>query len=75
MAGHRCRYRRHSSSSYPPLILATSHKREAQLVEFRKTLPTCRARRLIREFDLPIGHHALERIWRQHGLLGKRRRN
>jgi hypothetical protein len=32
------------------------------------------ARRLIREFDLPLSHGALERIWRQHGLLHKRRR-
>src|SRR5207245_8503496 len=29
---------------------------------------------LIREFDLPIGHGALERIWREHGLMEKRRR-
>ena len=48
--------------------------REAQLVELRKTLPTFGARRLIREFDLRIGHGALERIWREHGLLEKRRR-
>src|SRR5882762_11201377 len=34
---------------------------EAQLVELRKTLPTFGARRLIREFDLRIGHGALER--------------
>ena len=74
MAGHRCRYRRHRSSSCPPLILATPPEREVQLVEFGKTLSTCRARRLIREFDLPLGHHALERIWPQHAL-GKHRRN
>ena len=24
---------------------------------------------LIREFDLPLSHGALERIWRAHGLL------
>jgi transposase len=47
---------------------------EAQLVELRKTLPTFGARRLIREFDLPISHRALERIWRTHGLIQKRRR-
>ena len=47
---------------------------EAQLVELRKTLPTFGARRLIREFDLPVGHGALERIWREHGLMRKRRR-
>ena len=47
---------------------------EAQLVELRKTLPTFGARRLIREFALRIGHNALERIWREHGLMEKRRR-
>ena len=71
MAGHRCRHRRHSGRSCPPLILAPLPEREAQLLEFRKTLPTCRARRLISEFDLPIGHRALERIRHQRGLLGR----
>jgi transposase len=52
----------------------TPAAREAQLIELRKTLPTFGARRLIREFDLRIGHNALERIWREHGLLEKRRR-
>ncbi len=47
---------------------------EAQLVQLRNTLPTFGARRLIREFDLPISHAALERIWREHGLIRKRRR-
>jgi transposase len=47
---------------------------ERQVLELRKTLPTFGARRLIREFDLPLSPRALERIWRQHGLLPKRRR-
>jgi transposase len=47
---------------------------EGQLVELRRRLPTFGARRLIREFDLPISHRALERIWRAHGLLHKHRR-
>jgi hypothetical protein len=46
----------------------------AQFVQLRKTLPTFGARRLIREFDLRISHRALERIWREHGLLKKRQR-
>ncbi len=54
--------------------LKTSATLEAQLVELRKTLHRFGARRLIREFDLPIGHAALERIWREHGLMEKRRR-
>jgi hypothetical protein len=29
---------------------------------------------LKREFDLPLSHVALQRIWRQHGLVKKRRR-
>ncbi len=52
----------------------TSPEIEQQVVELRNTLPTFGARRLIREFDLPLSHRALERIWRAHGLLKKRRR-
>src|SRR2546428_10118545 len=47
---------------------------EQQVVALRQQLPTFGARRLIREFDLPLSHRALERIWRQHGLLRKRQR-
>jgi len=54
--------------------LQTPSSLEGPLLELRKTLPTFGARRLIREFDLPISHGALERIWRVHGLLPKRRR-
>jgi transposase len=63
----RSRARLHQSLKTPAAL-------EAQLVELRKTLPTFDARRLIREFDLPISHAALERIWRHHGLMPKRRR-
>jgi transposase len=52
----------------------TSPQLEQQVVALRRQLPTFGARRLIREFDLPLSHRALERIWRQHGLLHKRRR-
>src|SRR5712664_3564203 len=44
---------------------------EQQVVALRQQLPTFGARRLIREFDLPMSHRALERIWRAHGLLKK----
>ena len=47
---------------------------EEQVVALRRQLFTFGARRLIREFDLPLSHRALERIWRQHGLLKKRQR-
>ena len=52
----------------------TSPEIERQGVELRQQLPTFGARRLIREFDLPLSHRALERIWRSHGLMKKRRR-
>jgi transposase len=61
------RARHHQPQKTPPTT-------EAQLVELRKTLPTFGSRRRIREFDLPISHRALERIWREHGVLKKRRR-
>src|SRR5579859_5926268 len=54
--------------------LKTPATRETPLIELRKILPTFGARRLIREFDLPISHGARERIWREHGLMKKRRR-
>jgi transposase len=38
-------------------------------VALRQQRFTFGARCLIREFDLPLSHRALERIWRQHGLL------
>jgi len=75
------RYQQRGPSGLLPLSRARHHQphktpptTEAQLVELRRTLPTFGSRRLIREFALPIGHKALERIWREHGLLKKRRR-
>ena len=47
---------------------------EQQVVALRQQVPTFGARRLIREFDLPLSHRALERIWRAHGLIRKRRK-
>ncbi len=57
----------HQPGKTPPEI-------ERQVVELRQSLPTFGARRLIREFDLPLSHRALERVWRAHGLMPKRRR-
>ena len=45
-----------------------------RVVALRRQLPTFGARRLKQEWDLPIGHTAIERILRQHGLLLPRRR-
>jgi transposase len=61
------RARDHQPHKTPPSI-------QAQLLELRKILPTFGSRRLKREFDLPVGHSAMERIWREHGLMKKRRR-
>ena len=47
---------------------------EQRMVQLRRSLPTFGARRLIREFELPLSHGAAERIWRAHGLIRKRRR-
>jgi transposase len=45
-----------------------------RVVELRRRLPTFGARRLKREWALPLGHGAISRILRQHGLLRPRRR-
>ncbi len=45
-----------------------------RVVQLRRRLPTFGARRLQREWDLPLGHGAIERIWREHRLLHPRRR-
>ena len=52
----------------------TSAEIEQQVVLLRQQLPTFGAARLKREFDLPPSHMAIQRIWRQHGLIRKRRR-
>lgn len=49
-------------------------ERATRVVELRRRLPTFGARRLQREWELPLGHSALERILRQHGLIRPRRR-
>jgi transposase len=45
-----------------------------RVVELRRQLSTFGARRLKREWDLPLGHGAIERILREHGLIRPRRR-
>src|SRR5712691_5620200 len=75
------RYQQHGPAGLVELSRAPHHQPrktspeiEHDVVELRKTLPTFGARRLIREFDLPLSHGALESIWRAHGLMPKRRR-
>jgi transposase len=54
------------------------HKASAQIEEqvlaLRRKLPTFGAARLKREFDLTVSHMAIQRIWREHGLIRKRRK-
>jgi transposase len=45
-----------------------------RVVQLRRQLPTFGARRLKREWDLPLGHGAIERLWRAQGLIRPRRR-
>ena len=47
---------------------------EALVVEARLATPGFGARRLMREFDLPVGESAIKRILRDHGLVRKQRR-
>lgn len=47
---------------------------EQAVVALRQRLFTFGARRLIRDFGLPLSHRALERLGRAHGLIRKRRR-
>jgi len=47
---------------------------QQQVLALRQQLPTFGAARLKREFDLPLSHMAIHRIWRQHGLIRRRRR-
>ena len=75
------RFEQHGPSGLRELSRARHHQGQktpahtaAQLVELRKTLFTFGSRRLIREFDLPISHRALERIWREHAQQKKRPR-
>jgi len=45
-----------------------------RVVDLRRQLPTFGARRLQREWELPLGHTAISRLWREHGLIPPRRR-
>jgi transposase len=52
----------------------TSAEIEQRVLALRRELPTFGAARLKREYDLPLSHMAIQRIWRAHGLIRKRRR-
>jgi hypothetical protein len=66
-----CRYQQNGPRGLIELSRAPHHQPgktpadlEQQMVALRQQLPTFGARRLICEFDLPLSHRALERIWR-----------
>jgi transposase len=52
----------------------TPYAIEQQVLLLRQKLPTFGAARLKREFDLPLSHMAIQRIWREHGLLKPRKK-
>jgi len=54
--------------------LQTPAEIEQQVLALRRQLPTFAAARLRREFDLPVSHMAMQRIWREHGLLKSRKK-
>ncbi len=54
--------------------LKTSAAIEQQVLALRRQLPTFGAARLKREFDLSVSHMAMQRIWREHGLLKSRKK-
>ena len=75
------RYRAQGLKGLQELSRAPLHQRhqtppevEQQVVELRRQLPTFGSRRLIHEFDLPLSHGALERIWHAHDLIHRRRK-
>jgi len=75
------RFQQHGAAGLRELSRAPHHQPrktppevEQPLLQLRQTLPTFGARRLLREFDLPVSHRTLERIWRVHQLLPKRRK-
>ena len=54
--------------------LKTSPAVEQQVLALRRQLPTFGAARLKREFDLPLSHMAMQRIWREQGLMKPRKK-
>ena len=54
--------------------LKTSPQVAQHVLALRLQLPTFGAARLRREFDLPLSHMAIQRIWREHGLLKPRKK-
>jgi transposase len=54
--------------------LKTAAHLEQHVVALRKKLPTFGAARLRGEFDPPLSHMAMQRIWREHGLLKSRKK-
>jgi hypothetical protein len=65
---------REHSRAHQPCRHKTSAEIEQQVLALRRKLPTFGAARLKRELDLTVSHMAIQRIWREHGLIRKRRK-
>lgn len=50
-----------------------SQELEERIVELKKKLPSWGSQRLKDEYDLPCGHGAIHRVYREHGLVYKRK--
>lgn len=65
-------------SELPRIPLCCPHKTssamEQKVVNLRKQFPFKGAKRLKYDHDIPCSHHAIGRILREHGLVGKRRK-
>jgi transposase len=75
------RYQQHGPSGLKEQSRAPHHhpqktgaEIERQVLLLRQQLPTFGAARLRREFALPVSHMAIQRIWREHGLLKPRKK-
>jgi Homeodomain-like domain len=74
------RYQQHGLSGLqehsraPRHPLKTAPQIEQQVVALCRRLPTFGAARLPREFDLPLSHMAIQRVWREHDLLQSRKK-
>ena len=56
---------------HPPARITPAQRRRA--IELKKTLPSFGAERIKRDYRLSLSAKALRRIWRQEGLLKKKR--
>ncbi|MCD6335439.1 MAG: hypothetical protein J7M27_08925 [Candidatus Latescibacteria bacterium] len=51
-----------------------SHAQRQQTIQLKKALPSFGAERIKRDYDLSISVKAIRRIWREEGLVVKKKR-